>query len=133
MKSKKIDLRKVADALTEQCPFIMFAMISGLEKEGRVKWLGNLELSVFICSDTGTWHALEQVLPVITAVAPEAFWQVILLNRVDPLTRLRALQGLPLFIREGNEQHYQQFVHHTHLDYRILRAHQRKTGIIDND
>jgi len=133
MKSKKVDLKRISDALTERCPFIMFAMLTGIDQEGRQKWFGNLELSVFVGSDIGTWYALEKILPVITSTVPEFFWNVTLLNRADAFTRYRAVQGLCLFIREGREQQFQQFTKHAHLDYRILRAHLRKRGFIEND
>jgi hypothetical protein len=133
MKSKKVDLKKIADALRAQCPFIMFAMLTGLDDKGRLKWLENLELSVFIGTDTGTWYALERILPVITAAVPEAFCEVTLLNRVDAATRFRVIHSVCLYIQEGKEQQYNQFVRHATLDYRILRAQQRRRGIIEND
>ena len=133
MKSQKIDLRKIAETLREQCPFILFAMLNGLDEEGRLKWLGNLELSVLVGSDTGTWSALEQIIPAISAAVPDVFCDVTLLNRVDAITRFRAVHGLCLFIREGGEQHYHKFVLHANLDYRIMRAHQRRNGIIENE
>ena len=133
MQSKKVDLKKIADTLREQCPFIMFAMLTGLDEDGRLKWMQNPELSVFIGSDTGTWYALEQILPVVSATVPEAFCDVTLLNRVDATTRFRAIQGLCLFVQNGKEQNYRRFVEHASLDYRIMRAQQRRRGIIDND
>ena len=133
MKSKKVDVRKIADTLRERCPFIMFAMLTGLDDDGHVKWLTNIELSVFIGSDTGNWYALEQILPVMEASIPEAFCDVTLLNRVDPVTRYRAMQGCCLFVQEGREHHYRQFRQHASLDYRVMRAQQRRLGHIDND
>ena len=133
MKSKKVDLMKIADTLRERCPFIMFAMLSGLDEEGRLRWLQNLELAVFIGAETGTWYALEQILPIISMSVPEAFCEVTLLNRVDAATRYRAIHGLCIFIRDGKEQEYHRFAQNAHLDYRIMRAHQRRRGIIDND
>lgn len=133
MTSKKVDLKKIADTLQERCPFIIFAMLTGLDEEGRLKWLENPELSVFIGSDTGNWYALEQILPVVSETVPEAFCDVTLLNRVDAVTRFRATNGLCLFVQKGKEQQYYQFVQHASLDYRIMRAQQRRSGIIEND
>jgi hypothetical protein len=133
MKSKKVDLKSIADTLRERCPFIQFATLTGLDAEGRLKWLENLELSVFIGAEAGNWSALEQILPVISDAVPGAFCEVTLLNHVDAATRFRAVQGLCLFIREGGEQCYQQFARHASLDYRIMRAHQRRMGIMEND
>jgi hypothetical protein len=133
MHSKKVDVQKIADSLRERCPFIMFAMLTGLDDEGQVKWLENIELSVFIGYETGSWYALEQILPIMESSVPEAFCDVTLLNRVDAVTRFRATKGCCLFIQEGKEQQYEKFVRHASLDYKILRAHQRRKGIIEND
>jgi hypothetical protein len=133
MKTKRVDLKKIADTLQERCPFIVFAMLTGLDDEGRLKWLEHPELSVYIGSDTGNWYALEQILPVITETVPQAFCDVTLLNRVDVATRYRAAHGLCLFIRKGQEQKFYQFKHHASLDYRILRAQQRRSGTLEND
>jgi hypothetical protein len=133
MKSKKVDLKKISDTLQEKCPFIVFAMLTGLDEEGRLKWLENLELSVYLGSDIGNWYALEQILPVITETLPQAFCDVTLLNRVDAATRFRAAHGLCLFIRKGQEQQFYKFRHHASLDYRVMRAQQRRCGTIDND
>ena len=133
MKSKKVDVRKIAETLQERCPFIVFAMFTGLDDEGRLKWLENLELSVFLDSGIGNWCSLEKILPVMAAVTPGTFCDVTLLNRVDAVTRFRAAHGLCLFIRHGYEQQYRQFVQHASLDFRVMRAQQRRRGIIEND
>ena len=109
------------------------SQVPGLDDEGRLKWLENLELSVFIDADAGTWHSLEKILPVMAITAPGTFCDVTLLNRVDAVTRFRAAHGLCLFIRQGQEQQYRLFVQHASLDYRIMRAQQRRRGIIEND
>ncbi|MDP1623908.1 MAG: hypothetical protein Q8M08_16410 [Bacteroidales bacterium] len=133
MKSKKVDVKLISDNLRERCPFILFALLTGLGDDGQAKLNEHLELSVFIGSGTATWHALEQILPVISTVVPEPCCDVTMLNRVDVLTRFRAVNGVCLFIREGREQYYRRFVQHVTLDYRVIRAQNRKLGIIEND
>ena len=133
MTFQKLDLKKLSDTLTEQCPFIMFAMLNGLDANGQPEWHNNPELSVFISADTGTWHALEQILPVLKATVPDMFVDVTLLNRVDAVTRFRAIQGICLYVREDSGHNYRRFVQQAFLDYRIMRARGRSMGFIDND
>jgi hypothetical protein len=133
MKSQKIDLQKIADALRERCPFVVFAIVNGLDEHGRTSLCEDPELSVFIQAGTGTWRALERILPVIAATVPVAHCDVTLLNRADAKTRFRALHGLCLFVQEDYKEHYRHFVRHASLDYRIMRAQGRRIGIIDND
>ncbi len=129
MKPKLVDLKKVALLLQAQCPFITFAVISGIDEEGRVTLLENVELSVLIETNTGFFYALEKILPVMSELIPEAFCEVTLLNRADVITRYNASNSRCLFIRNGNEQTYRKFVQQTRLDYRILKAHCRRKGI----
>ncbi|MEI7898180.1 MAG: hypothetical protein WCJ26_14160 [bacterium] len=133
MKSKNVDLKKIADSLRERCPFILFAMFTGLDENGELNRKENPELSVFIGPDTGNWHALEQILPVMSKMIPGEMCDVTLLNRVDAVTRFRAANGQCLFVQEGKEQQYTKFVKHASLDYRIMRAQYRRRGIIEND
>ena len=133
MKSLKFNLTTITERLRDRCPFILFALITGLDEEGWLHPAENLELSVYIGSGTGTWHALEKILPVVSAMIPETFCDVTLLNHVDATTRFRAIHGVCLFIREDKEQNYSHFVQHATLDYQIMRARGRRLGIIDND
>jgi len=133
MESIKIDLNKVSAALREQCPFVVFATISGLDKNGWVNRKENLELSVFINSGTSTWDALEKLLPVVSVAVPETHCDVTLLNRVDAATRFRAAHGFCLFTQDGKEQDFQKFARHASLDYRIMRVWQRRMGLLEND
>jgi hypothetical protein len=133
MKPKLVDLKGVADSLREQCPFIMFATINGIDEEGRLSLLANVELSVLLDRSTGFFYALEKILPVMTVLVPEAFCEVTLLNRVDVKTRFEASNSRCLFIRNGKEQTYREFVQQARLDYRILRARYRLNGILNND
>jgi hypothetical protein len=133
MKSQKIDLQKIADALRERCPFVVFAMVTGLDEDGRTILREDPGLSVFIEDGTGTWDALKVILPVISAAVPVAHCDVTLLNRADAKTRFRAIHGLCLFVQEDYKEHYLHFVRHASLDYRIMRAQGRRMGIIDND
>lgn len=133
MKQKLVDLKRVADSLQEQCPFITFAIISGIDEEGRFNSLENVELSVLLDANTGFFYALEKILPVMTVLVPEAFCEVTLLNRVDIKTRFQASNSRCLFIRNGKEHTYRKFVQRACLDYRILRAQYRLNGTIHND
>ncbi|MCX6267590.1 MAG: hypothetical protein NTW16_09570, partial [Bacteroidetes bacterium] len=133
MKSQKFELTKIADALREHCPFIVFATLPGIDEDGQVTCLEIMEVCVFIGSDTGIWDALEQILPAIAKVVKTDLCHVTFLNRVDVETRYRAVNGVCLFIREGKEHNYRQFARHAILDYRIMRAQQRRRGLIEND
>jgi hypothetical protein len=88
---------------------------------------------VFICGGFSPWLALKQILTAISKVNPALLYDVTLLNRVDNETRIRAVNGRCLFIREGHENHFHQFVRYARLDYRIMKALQRKEGLIEND
>ena len=129
MKPKKVDLQRIAESLQMHCPFITFAMISGLDDEGWLKPLENVELSVLIDTDTGFFYALEKILPVMTCLVPDAFCEVTLLNRVDVKTRFMASNSRCLFIRTGQEISYENFVQKACLDYRIMSAQCRIKGI----
>ncbi len=133
MQSTNIDLNKISEVLRDQCPFIVFATICGLDETGRQNWHEKPELSVFIREDKGTWSALEQILRSLTGIIPDSSCDLTLLNKVDPATRFRAANGFCLFVQDGKYQHYRQFVQHASLDYRIMRARQRVMGIVDND
>jgi hypothetical protein len=133
MTSKKIDLKKISEVLREQCPFIVFATISCLEETGRPGRGEKPELNVFILEEKGTWSALEQILQSITPIIPDSSFDLTLLNRVDPATRLRAANGFCLYVLDGKEQYYRQFVRQASLDYRLMRARQRVRGLVDND
>jgi len=132
MKTCEFNLKKIADTLHEQCPFILFATMNGLDEAGRPGWLKNPEVSVFVTPGTGLWLALEKILPLLAGAAPGVFIDVTLLNRVDAVTRYRATQGVALFIREGSQETYANFVRQAGLDHRILRARGRRLGLIDN-
>jgi hypothetical protein len=108
-------------------------MVNGLDGKGRPGWLQNPELSVYITPCTGTWNALEKILPVIAVAAPGVFFDVILLNHVDAATRFRATQGICLFIKEEMQESYRDFARQANLDLRIMRARGRRTGVIDNE
>ncbi len=133
MTSKNIDLKKIAEVLREQCPFIVFATISGMDETWRPGQGEKPELNVFILEDKGTWSALEQILHSIAPIIPDSSFDLTLLNRVDPATRLRAANGFCLFVLDGKEQYYRQFVRQASLDYRIMCARQRVRGFVDND
>lgn len=132
MKPGKFDLGNVADALQERCPFILFAMINGLDDHGQPGWLKNPEVSVFIDPATSCWQALEKILPVMAVASPGVFFEVTMLNRVDVETRFRATQGVCLFVRQDMLGNYTNFIRQAGLDHRIMRARGRKSGIIDN-
>lgn len=133
MKSAGIELKKFADTVREQCPFVAFAIISELNEEGQVHSIENPELSVFICSGYPPWLALRQILTVLSTFNPELLCDITLLNRVDSESRIRAVNGKCLFIRKGCENHYHQFARNARLDYRIMKALQRRMGLIEND
>jgi hypothetical protein len=133
MTRNKVDLKMLSETLGKRCPFIIFALLSGLDENFQIKKRENPELCVFIDSKTGSWQALEQIFTVMASMAPEPICDVIVLNRVDGLTRHRAIQGLCLFIQEGQEQNYRLFVQRTNLDYKVMRAQWRRKGIIDNE
>ena len=133
MRLKILDLKRIAEILKEQCPFIIFAFLKGMDKERMLQSTENLELCVYVDTDTGTCYALEKILAVMTMAAPEVFCEVILLNFADRYTRFQALQDHCLFVRVEHENHYLKFLYHTTLDYRIMRAQERRRGISRND
>jgi hypothetical protein len=122
MNSKLVDLKRVADSLREECPFIQFAIVSGIDEEGRPDLLNNVELSVLLDNNTGFCYALEKILPVITDVVPTNLCEVVLLNKVDLKTRFKASNARCLFIQKGMEQTYRAFVQQARLDFRIMKA-----------
>ena len=130
MKSKKIDLKKVAEELQRECPFIAFAYVGGIGENEQLIPLENLDLAVFVEKNTGISSALQKILPAMTNLVPDAFCEVILLNRADPVTRFRASKNRVLFVRDGQDQARQQFNQRASLDYRILRAQNRRRGLI---
>jgi hypothetical protein len=132
MRSPRLNLQRIAHALKEHCPFIQFAII-GTDETGLIKCQANPQLSVFIDQGTNMLQALEHILPVLDKHGVNDVFTVTLLNRMDPRTRLEAIQGHCLFIREGHEQFYRSFRQKARLDHSIMRAHGRKMGIIDND
>jgi hypothetical protein len=129
MKSTRIDLDAVSVLLQERCPFITFALLGGPDKDGCMAAGEKLELSVFLDGGIGTWTAIEKILPVMTVIVPGVFCEVTLLNNVDPATRYRAMQEICLFIQKGQEPVFNEFGKRSSLDYRIMRAHQRRTGM----
>jgi hypothetical protein len=133
MKSRIFDLRLIADALRSRCPFIMFAMVHGVDECGRQDIPGTPELSVLLDHHPGAWNAIQRILPVLSESGMEHRLELTLLNRVDVYTRFRASQGVCLFVKEGSEQHFRNFRMQASLDHRIMRAQGRKLGIIDND
>jgi hypothetical protein len=133
MKTGKFNLKKLAEALQERCPFILFATISGLDEAGQPGWLNDPELSIFILPGMGAWHALEKTLPVLAVTDPGVFFDVTLLNRVDVVSRFRAIHGECVFVREEAQEEYKNFMRQAGLDYRLMRARARRAGVIDND
>ncbi len=131
MKPKLVDLKRVAHLLQEQCPFIIFAIISGIDEEGRLNLIDNVELFVLLETSIGIFFALEKILPVMTVLVPEALCDVTLLNKVDVITRFHASNSRCLFIGNGKEQSYRQFVQRARLDYRIFKAQYRLNGSVD--
>jgi hypothetical protein len=130
---KLVDLKRVADALREECPFIQFAIVSGIDEEGRPDLLNNVELSVLLDQNTGFCYALEKILPVITDLIPTNLCEVVLLNRVDLKTRFKASNSRCLFIQQGMEQTYRAFIQQARLDFRIMKAKGRLNGVIYSD
>ena len=133
MQPKRIDMKRVSELLQQRCPFILFAFFAGMDEDGKMKYPENLDLSVYTGSDTQSWSAIEKILPVMTLVSPEVFCEVTILNLAGTGTRFYALTGHCLFIKKGQEYFYREFDRKTNLDYRILRAHERRRGIVCND
>ena len=133
MKTTWIDVGTIAEKLQESCPFITFALIRGLDPNGFLILPEKIELSVFVNAGIGTWPAIEKILPVISVVAPDIYCEVVLLNRADPATRTSAIHDQCLFIQKGQEHVFHEFGQRSSLDYRILRAHQRRRGLVGGE
>ncbi|MCK9220073.1 MAG: hypothetical protein PHF97_11430 [Bacteroidales bacterium] len=130
MKSKTIDFKKLASDLEDLCPFIYFAVLTGMEPEDQIGGMIFPELMVFVEPEMGSCDALEHIFPVLVEIVSDVFCDVTLLNRVDPVSRFKATNGNLLFIREGREATYRRFVERAKLDYKIYRALLRKQGLI---
>ncbi|MFZ4562661.1 MAG: hypothetical protein ACOYNU_04710 [Bacteroidales bacterium] len=133
MKPNPVELKVVTSSLYEQCPFILFAIVSGIDAEGRVNLPDHVELSVMLERNTGFCFALEKILPVLSERITGVQCEVVFLNRVDAVTRFNASNSRCLFIRSGQEQIYRRFIQQARLDYNILRAQFRLNGMIRND
>ena len=133
MRSKRIDLQVVSETLQEKCPFITFALLGGTDKHGFLCDGEKIELSVFVIPGTVTWDAIENILRAMTPAVPGIFCEVTLLNHVDPGTRHHAMQDTCLFIQKGMEKVFYDFSQRSSLDYRIMRAQQRRNGLNGQD
>ncbi|MFZ4521229.1 MAG: hypothetical protein ACOYNC_05960 [Bacteroidales bacterium] len=133
MNAKMVKLAHVANLLCKDCPFVLFAWFSILENNDRKNGQSNLNLSVYISADAGFLVSIERIFRVFKASFPDSACDVTLLNHADAATRYKAVHGACMFSRAGCASEYRQFVRQAHLDYRILRAHQRRRGLIEND
>jgi len=133
MKPDLVELKMVTSSLCDQCPFILFAIVSGIDAEGRVNLPVRVELSVMLERNTSFCYALETILPLLSELITGVECEVVFLNRVDAVTRFNASNSRCLFIRSGQEQIYRRFIQQARLDYNILRARFRLNGMIQND
>ncbi len=133
MKVRLVDLKRVADSLQVQCPFITFAMIEGIDEKGQHISPGNLELFVMLENNTGFFLALEKILQAMAIMVPGELCEVTILNRVDVTTCFKASNARCLFVRCEKEQIFRQFLQRACLDYRILKAQHRLNSVRRND
>jgi len=133
MKVSLVDVKRVADSLQAQCPFITFAMIDGIDEQGQHILPGNLELFVMLENNTGLFLALEKILQAMAMMVPGVLCDVTILNRVDVTTCFKASNARCLFVRYEKEQMFRQFVQRACLDYRILNARRRLNSARRND
>ncbi len=100
------DIDKLAVLLKEQCPQVLFALLHGSAKEGRVKRDGDIDLALFI-DGKPTLELYEKASRCVEAVAGDVKCDIGILNNAEPVYRFEALKGKLLFFR--NEEQYLHF------------------------
>jgi predicted nucleotidyltransferase len=105
-KDGAFDIDRLSVLLKEQCPQVLFALLHGSAKDGRVKQAGDIDLALFI-EGKPTLEIYEKASRCVEAVAGDVKCDIGILNNAEPVYRFEALTGRLLFFR--NEEQYLQF------------------------
>lgn len=108
------DIDKLAVLLKEQCPQVLFALLHGSAKGGRIKQAGDIDLALFI-EGKPTLELYEKASRCVEAVAGDIKCDIGILNNAEPVYRFEALKGKLLFFR--NEEQYLHFFSLTCREY----------------
>ena len=108
------DIDKLAVLLKEQCPQVLFALLHGSAKAGRIKQAGDIDLGLFI-EGKPTLELYEKASRCVEAVAGNVKCDIGILNNAEPVYHFEALTGRLLFFRD--EEQYLQFFSLTCREY----------------
>lgn len=118
-----VDVQKLANQLTHQCPEIVFALLHGSTAHGTAGPDSDLDLAVYL-DDKPTLEFYHRVSAVVEHVVPGIEPDIGVLNNADVVYRFQSLTGTLLFARDPNA--YASFFSITCREYESQMASYRR-------
>lgn len=108
------DIDKLATALDDACPGVVFALLHGSARDGQVGPGSDIDIALFLRGKPDL-ELYRQTQEAIHAVVSEAEADIGILNQAEPVYRFEALKGRLLFCRD--QEAYLSFFSRTCREY----------------
>lgn len=95
----KFNTEKLSDALKTACPDVLFALLHGSAKDGRVNPGSDIDIALYI-DGKATLELYASAADAVHQICPEAEPDIGILNNTEPIYRFEALKGKLLFNRD---------------------------------
>ena len=95
----KFDTDKLSDALKTACPDVLFALLHGSAKDGRVNPGSDIDIALYI-DGKATLEIYAAATDAVHQICPDAEPDIGILNNTEPIYRFEALKGKLLFNRD---------------------------------
>ena len=116
MKAFKFDRKLLAQKISDTCPEIVFALLHGSAKDGKVKASSDIDIAIYLDKKTEKpFDVCSAVYRVVSTVISSNDPDVGVLNDAEPVYRFEALKGYLLFVRD--EEAYHRFFSVTCREY----------------
>ena len=124
------DPQALAEGIRGECPEVVFALLMGSARDGRVELGSDVDLAVY-ADQPPNLDLHGRLVETVEAVAPGAHCDVGWLKRAEPVYRFESLRGRLLFTR--NREAYLRFFSLTCREYEdqladYERQHHHRTG-----
>ena len=89
----------MADAIDSKCPEVVFALLHGSAKEGRVNPGSDIDIALYI-EGKPTIELYCRATDAVSKICPSAEFDIGILNNAEPVFRFEALKGKLLFNKD---------------------------------
>jgi predicted nucleotidyltransferase len=110
----EFDMEQLAVALNTACPEVIFALLHGSAKDGRVGTDSDVDVALFL-EDAPNLELYRRAQDAVHSVIPDAEADIGVLNHAEPVYRFEALKGRLLFCRD--QETYLSFFTRTCREY----------------